>query len=71
VNEFCFSIYLIFPVRFKPLGFTQPVTEISTKLVQIMFLGSKARPVHKADNLTATFVPTVWTMCDPQLPTTL
>jgi hypothetical protein len=31
------------------LGFTQPVAEISITIP----LGSKARPKHKADNLTA------------------
>jgi hypothetical protein len=36
-----------------------------------MFLGSKARPVRKADNLTAIYKPTVWTTWDPQHLTTL
>jgi hypothetical protein len=31
-----------------------------------MFLGSRAQPVHKADNLTAICELTVYTMWDPQ-----
>jgi hypothetical protein len=34
------------------LGFTQPVTEMSTRKI---FLGNKARPVRKADNLTTIY----------------
>jgi hypothetical protein len=36
-----------------------------------MFVGSRARPVRKADNLTATREPTVYTMWDPEYLTTL
>jgi hypothetical protein len=36
-----------------------------------MFLGSRARPVHRVDNFTAVCEPTVWTMWDLQLLTTL
>jgi hypothetical protein len=35
------------------------------------FLGSKARTVRKADNLTVIYEPIVWTMWDPQYLTTL
>jgi hypothetical protein len=31
-----------------------------------MFLGSRGRPVRKADNFTATFEPIVYTMWDPE-----
>jgi hypothetical protein len=31
-----------------------------------MFLGSRARPVCRADNLAAICEPIVWTMRDPQ-----
>jgi hypothetical protein len=31
-----------------------------------MFLGSRARPVRKDDNLTVVCEPTVYTMSDPQ-----
>jgi hypothetical protein len=42
------------------LGFTQPLTEMSTSNIKlIMFLGSKARPVRRADNLTAIREPIV------------
>jgi hypothetical protein len=38
---------------FKTLGFTQPLTEMSTgNIIIIMFLGSKVRQVRRADNLT-------------------
>jgi hypothetical protein len=38
------------------LGFTEPLTEISTRNIkQIMFLGSKVRPVRAADNLTTIY----------------
>jgi hypothetical protein len=38
----------------EALGFTQPLTEMSTRNIKIIiFLGSKVRQVSKADNLTA------------------
>jgi hypothetical protein len=43
VNEF-FSIYIILPAALGPGGYA---------LTEIMFLGSRARPVRRADNLTA------------------
>jgi hypothetical protein len=36
-----------------------------------MFLESRVRPVHKADNFTAICEPTVYTVWDPQYLTTL
>jgi hypothetical protein len=48
---------------FRPhwvLGFTQPLTETSTRNIKIiMFLGSKVRRVRKADNFTAICEPTL------------
>jgi hypothetical protein len=41
------------------LGFTQPLTEMSTRSREIMFMGSKVRQVRKADNLTAIYEPIV------------
>jgi hypothetical protein len=42
------------------LEFTQPLTEISTRNIKIiMFLGSKVRPVRRADNFTAICEPIV------------
>jgi hypothetical protein len=35
------------------LGFTQPLAEVSTRNRKIMSLWSRARPVRKADNITA------------------
>jgi hypothetical protein len=45
----------------KELGFTQPLTEISIGniIIIIMFLGSKVRPVRRADNLIAIYEPIV------------
>jgi hypothetical protein len=43
----------------RPWGFTEPLTETSTRNTTIMFLGSKARPMLRADNLAAIFEPTV------------
>jgi hypothetical protein len=41
--------------------FIQPLTEMSTGNIKkkIMFLGSKVRPVHGADNLTAKCEPII------------
>jgi hypothetical protein len=42
------------------LGFTQPLTEMSTgNIKKIVFWGSKVRPVRGADNLTAIYEPIV------------
>jgi hypothetical protein len=40
--------------RTRALGFTQPITGMSTRNIKLlMFLGSKVLPVHRADNFTA------------------
>jgi hypothetical protein len=39
---------------------------MSTRSRKIMFLGSRARPVRRAENLTAICEPIVWTTWDPQ-----
>jgi hypothetical protein len=42
------------------LGFTQPLTEMSTgNIKKNMFLGSKVHPVRGADNLIAVYEPIV------------
>jgi hypothetical protein len=43
----------------QALGFTQPLTEMSTRNIKIMFLGSNVRLVRGADNLTAIYEPIV------------
>jgi hypothetical protein len=54
-----FLIYLILLAALG-LGFTQPLTEMSTRNIKIItFLGSKVRPVRRADNLTDTCEPIV------------
>jgi hypothetical protein len=40
-GEWFLSSYLILPVTLGP-GFTQPLTDMSTRSIKIMFLGSKA-----------------------------
>jgi hypothetical protein len=44
-----FSVYVILSAALRPLGSTQPLTEMSTRNIR----GGKGRPAHKADNLTA------------------
>jgi hypothetical protein len=52
--------------RTRPWGwFTQPLAEMSTRSRKIMFLGSRARPVRRTDNLSTTCEPIVQTMWDP------
>jgi hypothetical protein len=58
VNYFFFSVYLPFWPH-KALGFTQPLTEMSTKSTNIMFLDSRAQLVLGADSLTAICEPIV------------
>jgi hypothetical protein len=43
----------------QALGFTQLLTEMSTRSRKIMFLASRVKPVHRADNLTAICEPIV------------
>jgi hypothetical protein len=57
-------MYLIIQVALYP-GF------YSVSNRKIMFLGSRARPVRKADNLTAVCEPIVYTVWDPLHLTTL
>jgi hypothetical protein len=49
------------------LGWTQPLTEMSTRNL----LGGKARPARRADNLTAIYEPIVLIMWEPRRLTTL
>jgi hypothetical protein len=44
---------------------TQLVTEMRTRNRKVMFLGSRERPVLKADNLIAFSKTIVYTMWDP------
>jgi hypothetical protein len=50
-----FSIYLILSAALGPRVFTQALTEISMRSRQIMFQGSRARPVRRADNFAAIY----------------
>jgi hypothetical protein len=43
----------------EALGFTQPLTEMSTRSRKIVFLGSRAGPVRRADKLIAICEPIV------------
>jgi hypothetical protein len=50
-DQFFFLLEISFR---RALGFTQSLTEMRIRNVKIiMFLGSKVRPVRRADNLTA------------------
>jgi hypothetical protein len=57
-GERIISINIILPAALGP-GFTKPLTEMSTRCRKIMFLGSRARPVRRADNLAAICEPIV------------
>jgi hypothetical protein len=57
VNEF-FSIYLILPTALGPEDYSA-LTEMRTRSSEIMFLGSKERPVLRADNLVSICEPIV------------
>jgi hypothetical protein len=47
------------------LGFIQPLTEMNTRSIKIMFLGSRAQLVRRADSLTAICEPIVYTVWEP------
>jgi hypothetical protein len=64
MNDIFSSIYIILP------DFTQPLTEISNRNRKIMFLGSRMRPLRRADSLTALCEMIVCTMWDPRRLTT-
>jgi hypothetical protein len=53
------SIYVIFPAALGPGVHSGPLTEICIKSREIMLLGSRARSVRRADNLTAISEPVV------------
>jgi hypothetical protein len=53
--QICFQYNAILPALLGPGVFS----EISSRSIKIMFLWSRARPVHRADNLTAICEPTV------------
>jgi hypothetical protein len=53
-----FVFYLILPAALLP-GVHSASKEMSTRSRKIMFLGSRERPVRRADNLAATCEPIV------------
>jgi hypothetical protein len=58
-DEAIFLLYLIFPAALGQ-GFTQFLTEMITRHIRIiMFLGSKVRPVRRADKVTTICKPIV------------
>jgi hypothetical protein len=54
-----FSIYLILPAALRPWGWTQPLTEMSTRNLP----GGKGRPARKADNFTTICEPIIQRKC--------
>jgi hypothetical protein len=64
-GEWISSMDLSFRVHWA-LGFTQPLTETSTRSRKIILQGSSAWPVHRTNYLIANSEPTVYTMWDPQ-----
>jgi hypothetical protein len=69
IRSLVFSIYLILGAALGP-AVTQPPTEMSTRSRRVMFLGSRVRPVCKADSLTAIGKPTAYAMWGPRRLTT-
>jgi hypothetical protein len=59
-----FPICLILAAALGP-GFAHFQTELSTRSTKVMFLGSRARPVPVADDLTAICEPVVYRLWDP------
>jgi hypothetical protein len=59
-----FSVYLILPAALGP-GIYSASNRNEYQKHKIRFLGSKVRPVRKADNLIAICEPIVYTMLDP------
>jgi hypothetical protein len=62
--HFFFFIYIILPAALGP-GVHSASNRNEYQKIKIKFLGNRARPVRKADNLTAICEPTVYTMWDP------
>jgi hypothetical protein len=54
-----FSIDLILPAALGPGVYSASNRNEYQELIKYFFLGSKARPARKADNLTAVFEPIV------------
>jgi hypothetical protein len=63
VNE-CFSIYLILLAALGS-GVYSASNRNEYNMQKIMFLGSRARPVRRTDNITAICEPIDYTMWDP------
>jgi hypothetical protein len=69
IDFFFFSVYLILPAALG--SWVYSVYNRNEYQKKKMFLGSRARPVIKADNLTAICKPIVYTIQDSQNLTTL
>jgi hypothetical protein len=61
MNYFFFNLANSY-VHTRPWGFTQPQTEMSTRSRKIMFLGSRERPMNRADKITVICEPIVYKM---------
>jgi hypothetical protein len=69
-RQFFFSIYLI-PSAALGLGIHSASNRNEYQKQKIAFLGSRARPMRWADNITGNYEPTLLTMWDPHHLTTL
>jgi hypothetical protein len=63
-GELISSIYVILPAALGP-GVYSVSNRNENQKQKIIFLGSKLRPVRRADNLIAICEPIVWTTWDP------
>jgi hypothetical protein len=57
--EYFSNVHILILVESVTLGLSPPLAEMSIGKRKIMFLGSRERPVRKADNLTAICEPIV------------
>jgi hypothetical protein len=47
------NVYTLRRTNYAPLNTTQPLTELSTRSRELMLMGIKSQPVHRAHNITA------------------
>jgi hypothetical protein len=67
-NVFFYTHYITFIlIRINQPHYFQPLTEMTTRVTsKEKFVGSKARPVHEAENITAICKPIIETIWGPE-----